>query len=240
MKGNSPAYAEQIRRSWDRHVEGNIVGWLPKDVGPRQRSISLAGTIQVCERLASSERGILQKHTSKFGEKRLVVTYTLTEDEEGFRKIARTMLGIHPFLFLRSSYARHCLNNFWIPEVTRRLGRLQVKSRAIEWALKNSPTALSITLEKDFGERSQDDWLSGTFEHGEFEAWAGACLVADVMSLHRSGLFRKEGEFFEFSVRARIIGKPGVSLEGNGRIKLGQRRSLETAGEMTKEMPKDE
>jgi len=228
VKGNSPVYAEQIRRSWDRHFDGNIIKWLPKEVGPRQKSLSLAGTIQICERLSAPERGILQRHTTAFGERRTVVTYTLSETPEGFGKVARTMLGVSPFLFLRSTYARNCLDNVWIPEIMRRLGRVPVRSSGIDWVIKHSPTALMISLEKDFGARSQEDWMSGDFNHGELTGWAGACMVADLMSPHRSIMFGGGDKYMSFNVRTNIDGIRDATLEGGGRIRL--RRSSRQEG----------
>lgn len=227
FKDNSPAYAEQIRRSWDRHAEGNIVTRLPDNVGPREKSLSLAGTIQVCERLASPERGILQKYRAVFGEKRSVVTYTLSQTPEGFRKVAKTMLEVSPYLFLRSHYANHCLDEVWIPEMMRRLGAEYRKDQKFGWALKHSPTALMITLEDDFGAQLGTDNSRRGPSRGEIEGWAGACVIADAMSSRRSIGFSRLGDVIDFSVRARILGGVGYSIEGGGAIRLRKDRSEE-------------
>jgi hypothetical protein len=226
-KGNSPSYAEQIRRSWDRHHEGNIVTWLPREIGPRQKSLSLAGTIQVCERLSSPERGILQRHTTVFGKKRTVVTYTLSETPEGFRKVARAMLGISPFFFLRSTYANHCLDNVWIPEIMGRLGSGSSRVKEFDWALKHLPTALMMTLEKDFGSRSEKDWYSINARHDELAALAGACAIVDATSPSRSFGLARRGDFIRFSVQAQIEGRDRIDLRGEGRIGLRRNRPRE-------------
>ena len=227
VKGNSPAYAEQIRQSWDRHMRGNIVGWIPREVGPREKSLSLAGTIRVCERLSSAERGVLQKHTTLFGEKRTVDTYTLSETVEGFRKVARAMLTVSPFLFLRSSYTDHCLDKVWIPEIMRRFGEGSYRVKEFDWALRHSPTALMVSLEKDFGSTSEKDWFSGDIHHGAIGGWAGACAIVDALSPSRSIRLGRRGEFLKFNVRAGIEGVDRVNLSGEGRIRLRRDRSPE-------------
>jgi hypothetical protein len=218
-KGNSPAYAEQIRRSWDRHAEGNVIAELPKEVGPREKSLSLTGTIQVCERLSSPERGILQRHSSPFGKKRTVVTYTLSETAEGFRRVARAMLGVSPRLFLKSSYARHCLTNVWIPEVRRRLRIEAGCLTAFDWALRRSPIALMITLDRDFGIRPGSTWHHADKWYGELGAWAGACIIADALSPSGSPRITLGPHFINFNVRAHVEGEAGVDLGGEGRIR---------------------
>jgi hypothetical protein len=227
VKGNSPAYAEQIRRSWDRHEEGNIVTKLPRNVGPREKSISLAGTIQVCERLASPERGILQKYRTVFGEKRSVLTYALSQTPDGFRKVARTMIDVSPFLFLSSHYAHHCLDEVWIPEIMSRLGAEYPHDKKFGWALKHSPTALMITLEDDFGAKRETNNSRRGVAYDELVGWAGACVIADSMSSHRSIRFAGLGDVIDFSVRARILGRRGYSIEGGGSIRLRRDRREE-------------
>ena len=218
-KGNSPAYAEQIRRSWDRQSDGNIVDMLPTETGPRVKSLSLAGTIQVCERLASPERGILQRHSTPFGEKRTVTTYTLSETVEGFRRVARVMLGVSPRLFLRSSYARHCLGDVWIPEIRGRLRIEAGRLGGLNWALRRSPTALMITLDKDFG------IVSGGYRHradksyDELGAWAAACIITDALSPSEEPRIALGAHFINFSVRAHVEGELGVDLGGEGRTR---------------------
>jgi len=93
-----------------------------------------------------------------------------------------------------------------------------------------------ITLERDFGARSQENWMSGHFEHDELEAWAGACMVADVMSHNRSILFGwGENKFMSFNVRAKIDGIRDAALEGGGRIRLGKSSHGEGGGQLQAE-----
>jgi len=218
---NRPAYAEQIRRSWDSQYEENIIKVLPKEVGPRMKSLSLAGTIQICERLSSPERAILSKDTSKFGEKRRVVTYSLSETAEGFRKIARTMLSVSIPLFYRSHYTRHCLRDVWIPEIRRRFRIEPGSVPGLELALRRSPTALMITLEKDFGPVfDQGRWDSGEEWRKEAEAWGGACILADALVPSRSPRVNWGAHPLNFKVRAQVEseGPAGFDLGGEGRI----------------------
>lgn len=221
VKGNSPAYAEQIRRSWDENSESNIITSLPDDVGPREKSLSLSGAIQICERLSSPERAILQKHSTMLGEKRAVVTYTLSETPDGFRRVARAMLSVASDLFLESSYAKNCLNNVWIPEIRRRLRIEANQLKGFDWTLGHSPTALMITLENDFGSRLG---LNGRYErmehHGILGAWAGACAIADALSPSRSNRIALGGRHIDFNVRAHVEGRFGLDLGGEGRVGL--------------------
>ena len=221
VKGNSPAYAEQIRQSWDRESGHDIIKWISSEVGPRQKTLSLAGTIQVCERLASPERGMLQKHSSVFGRRRKVSTYTLSETPEGFGKVAKVMLGISPAVFLSSSYAKHCLEDVWIPELKRRLGQQSVGSEEVDWIMKHSPTAVMISLEKDFG-MMPGEWspLPRASSYDPFEAWAGACAIADLMSPQRSAMMRGGDNRMRFRVQMSIEGGEKAKLSGEGAVRL--------------------
>lgn len=209
-KENTPSSASTIWSAWNpKNPEG--VGKVASQSGG---TLSLTGTIKICERLVSE--GILVGISDQGYNNRTVRFYKLPAKgdqapERGFLSVADRLRN-SPFLLMDSKYGRSGIKDVLMKKVETDLGiSLEDWKSPAAWTIARSPTAFALACDRDLnaGEvRKAED--QGERLRGFVAALHGAIAV-DLASGYRGRLLAGDEQTREMAellaLGAHIAGK---------------------------------
>lgn len=190
-KDNAQASASTIWNAWNPHGP-DVAGTVASKGG---RTLSLTGTIMICERLVSE--GILVGISQRGYNRRRIMYYRLpaSGDEsynDGFLRVAERIKGT-PFLLMDSSYGRKAIRDVLLAKVEKDLAiDLGSWKEAAIWAAEHSPTAFMLMCDRDLNAGGLRSIKDKTGRLRGFLKAIGGAISADRASGYRGRLLNED------------------------------------------------